>query len=414
MVMDPFEAVQQRVEEVGRRLDLDRGLIEILKRPKRELAVSFPVRMDDGSLRAFDGYRIQYNTALGPCKGGLRYHPALGLNEVRALAALMTWKCALLGLPFGGAKGGIPCNPKEMSIGEVERMTRRYVSEISIIIGPKEDILAPDVNTDERMMAWAMDTYSMNVGFSVPGVVTGKPLEVGGSPGRMEAGSRGLLYVVQDAFRDSGRKLEGSTVAIQGFGKVGGSLASLLHEQGCRVLAISDSRGGVMAEDGLDVEKLRLHKVHNGSVVDFPGGWNITHEELLSTECDLLIPAALTHVIHRHNAKDVGSGAIAEAANAPITPEADRILEQRGVMVLPDILCNAGGVTVSYFEWVQNSQYQFWGLDDVKSKLREVMLKAYGKTRELAGMEGVDMRTAAQMVALRRLAEAYELRGIFP
>ncbi len=412
--IDPFEAVKVRVEDVGRRMALGPGLIKILKRPKRELIVNFPVQMDDRTLRVFKGYRIQYNTALGPCKGGLRYLPGLSLNEVRALGALMTLKCAVVELPYGGAYGGISCNPKEMSLGELERMTRRYISEISIIIGPQEDILAPDVNTDERMMAWAMDTYSMNAGFSVPGVVTGKPPMIGGSVGRGDATARGLLYVVQQVFKDSGRDLRGSSAAVQGFGKVGSNIASLLSQEGCSVVAVSDSGGGVASDQGLDVEKLRLHKLGHGTVRDFPGGRQITKEELLATECDLLIPAALANAIHGDNAKTVGAQIVAEAANSPITPEADRLLTQQGVKVLPDILCSAGGVTVSYFEWVQDLQYYFWGLEEVRERLGEVMIKAYRRVKEVSDAEGVELRTAAYTVALRRLAEAYRLRGIFP
>ncbi|MFQ5838167.1 MAG: Glu/Leu/Phe/Val dehydrogenase [Thermoplasmata archaeon] len=414
MVTDSFKAVRERVEEAGRLLGLDRDLIEILKQPKRELAVNFPVTMDDGTLRVFAGYRVQYNTALGPCKGGIRYHPGLDLNEVRALAALMTWKCAVIGLPYGGAKGGVVCDPKELSLSELERITRRYVSEISIIIGPHEDILAPDVGTDERMMAWAMDTYSMNVGFSVPGVVTGKPSRIGGSAGRADATARGLLRVVEEAFGDMGLDVTGSRVVVQGFGKVGTNVADLFRNEGCRIVAVSDSRGGILSEKGLDVEKLRFHKLRHGTVLDFPGSRNITNEELLATDCDLLIPSALSHAIHGANAGDVRARVVAEAANGPVTGEADRILDRQGVVVLPDILCNAGGVTVSYFEWVQDLQYFFWNVEEVRSRLREVMARAYGQVREVYKSEGVKMRTAAHMVAIQRLAEAYELRGIYP
>lgn len=393
---------------------MEKGLIEILKHPKRELTVNFPVRMDDSTLRIFTGYRVQYNTALGPCKGGIRYHPDLTLRDIRALAALMTWKCALMELPFGGAKGGIPCSPKEMSLGELERMTRRFVSEISIIIGPYEDILAPDVHTDDRVMAWAMDTYSMNEGFSVPGVVTGKPQSIGGYERRGVATARGFLYVLQAAFADWGIVLEGSRVAVQGFGKVGFNVARLLQEHGCRIVAVSDSKGGVASSAGLDMEKLRLHKLKRGSVLDFPGSKRIDEDGLLTSECDILIPAALSHVIRRDTARKVRAKVVSEAANGPITPEADRVLEDAGVLVLPDILCNAGGVTASYFEWVQDLQYFFWGSGEVMERLRDVMLGAYRRTADVSKKEGVRMRTAAYMVALGRLAEAYRLRGIFP
>jgi glutamate dehydrogenase (NAD(P)+) len=414
MVMDSFREVKERVEEVGRRLGLDRGLIAILQCPKRELAVNFPVRMDDGTLRVFEGYRVQYNTALGPCKGGIRYHPSLDLDEVRALAALMTWKCAVIGLPYGGAKGGVICDPKEMSPGELERMTRRYISEISIMIGPHEDILAPDVGTDERVMAWAMDTYSMNVGFSVPGVVTGKPPRIGGSAGRGDATARGLLDVVREAFRDLGMELRGCSVAVQGLGKVGYNVARLFAQEGCRVVAVSDSSGGVLSDEGLDPGKLHIHKMGRGTVLGFPGARNITNEELLSLECDLLVPSALSRAIHEGNAKDVRAKVVAEAANGPVTREADAILDHQGVTVLPDILCNAGGVTVSYFEWVQDLQYFFWDEMEVRERLREVMVGAYRRVREMAKQEDEGMRLAAHMVAIERLAEAYELRGIYP
>lgn len=412
--MDPTEAVQQRVHEVGRRLGLDRGLIDVFKEPKRVLGVNFPVRMDDGSLRSFEGYRVHYNTVLGPCKGGLRYHPTVTLSEIKALAAIMTWKCALMGLPYGGSKGGVTCDPKEMSHGELERMTRRYVSEVSLMIGPEEDILAPDVNTGEEVMGWVMDTYSMNQGFSVPGVVTGKPYQLGGVRGRGESTARGLLYVLREVLRDSGLRLDGSTAAVQGFGKVGSNVAALLQRAGCHVTAVSDSRGAVGSKNGLDVEELRRHKGRRGTVSGFARGTPLTHEEVLAADVDILVPAALTHAINAHNAKDVEARMIVEAANAPTSPEADRILDERGITVLPDILCNAGGVTVSYFEWVQDLQRYFWGSDDVRKRLMEVMLEAYGRVARAAKEEGVGMRTAALMLALRRMSEAYEGRGFFP
>ncbi len=414
MPEDPFSAVQGRIRSVGRRLGLPKDIIEILQHPKRELSVHFPVPMDDGALEVFDGHRVQYNTVLGPCKGGLRYHPALEVAEVRALGALMTLKCAAVGIPYGGAYGGVRCDPREMSNQEVERMTRRFVSEISLIIGPQEDILAPDLHTDEDTMAWAMDTYSMQKGFSVPGVVTGKPARIGGSEGRREATARGLLTVVQAALERRGETLKGSTAAIQGFGKVGSHVARLLVQEGCRVVAVSDSQGAVHAVRGLAVEALQRHKRLRGSVVGFPGARPMERESVLEASCDLLVPAALAHALHGGNAGKVEARIVAEAANAPTTPEAERILEERGVLVLPDILCSAGGVTVSYFEWVQDLQYYFWGLDQVRERLREVMRRAYRRTQALAEERDVDMRTAAHMVALTRLAEAYAARGLFP
>ncbi len=414
MASDPFDAIKGRVEDVGRRLGLDPGLVEILNRPKRELSVNFPVRMDDDTLETFHGHRVQYNMALGPCKGGLRYHPEVDLKEIRALAALMTWKCAVVGLPYGGAYGGVACSPKEMSERELESLTRRYVSEISIIIGPQADILAPDVYTDERTMSWAMDTYSMNVGYSVPGVVTGKPSAIGGSVGRGDATARGLMFIVEEVFKDRRMNLHGATVAIQGFGKVGASLAHLLGEAGCKVVAVSDSQGGTFSEVGLDIESLRLHKLSRGRVTGFGDGQDIGGRELLELECDLLVPAALGHTIDRENAKALGARMIAEAANAPVTPEADRILDAREILLLPDILCNTGGVTVSYFEWVQDLQYYFWGLEEVTTRLRDVMLRAYRQARAVAEEEDVSLRDASYMVALRRLENAYRYRGIFP
>lgn len=414
MAEDPFSAVQARIKSVGRLLGLSRGLIEILRRPKRELSVHFPVTMDDGALQVFDGHRVQYNTVLGPCKGGLRYQPSLDLQEVRALGALMTLKCANMAIPYGGAYGGVRCDPGEMSSREMERMTRRFVSEISLIIGPHRDILAPDVSTDEETMAWSMDTYSMQQGFSVPGVVTGKPTRIGGSEGRREATARGLLFVVQAALQERGEALRGSTAAIQGFGKVGSYVAQLLAEEGCRVVAVSDSQGAVHAPGGLDVEKLQEHKRLRGSVAGLSGGRPMKPDDLPRVACDLLVPAALGSTLHEGNAGEVGARIVAEAANAPTTPAADRILEERGVLVLPDILCSAGGVTVSYFEWVQDLQYFFWGLDQVRGRLREVMQRAYRRTRSLAEAREVDLRTAAHMAALSRLAEAYAARGLFP
>lgn len=414
MVTNPYEGVRRRVEEIGRRLGLSRGLIDVFKSTRRELRVDYPVRMDDDTFQVFVGYRVHHNTALGPCKGGLRYHPDLTLDEVRTLAAIMTWKCALMGLPFGGAEGGVPCNPKEMSDGELERLTRRYVTEIGILLGPKEDILAPDIYTDERVMGWAMDTFSMNVGVTVPEVVTGKPPGLGAPLGRGDATAQGLLPVVQQALKDQGLELKGCTAAIQGFGKVGSGVAGLLQKTGCKVVAVSDSVGAVIDPAGLDVARLKRHKEANGTVRGYPGGSDLSREDIMGVDCDLLVPASLMNAIHDGNVNRVNAKVVAEAANGPVTYEADRVLEESGVLVLPDILCNAGGVTVSYFEWVQDLQHLIWGAPDLRRSVRQVTLEAYRVTQDVAREEDVSLRSAAYMVSLRHLARAYLQRGIFP
>ncbi len=413
--MSAFDIAQAQIDAVGKRLGLDPGLLEILKRPNRELTVNFPVKMDDGSIRAFTGFRVQYNQVLGPFKGGIRYHPDVTLEEVRALAAWMTWKCAVIGLPFGGAKGGVICNPKEMSPGELERLTRRFTSEISIIIGPQKDIPAPDVYTDAQVMAWLMDTYSMNEGYSVPGVVTGKPLVIGGSKGREEATSRGVMYTTREAAENLDIDLSKSTIAVQGYGNVGYNAARLFQEElGSRIIAVSDSRGGIYNPKGLDPGKVRLHKAKTGSVVEFPGSDLVTNEEVLEMECDVLVPAALEGAITSSNAPQVKADIVAEGANGPTTPEADQILFKRGITLVPDILCNAGGVTVSYFEWVQSLQHFFWSFEEVKRRLEDVIVKAFDGVWRTAQEEKVDMRTAAYIVAMKKVVDAYKIRGIYP
>ncbi len=412
---NPFEIAQAQIDGVGRRMKLDPGLLDVLKWPSRELTVNFPVKMDDGTIRVFTGYRVQYNQVLGPFKGGIRYHPDVTLDEVRALAAWMTWKCAVIGLPYGGAKGGIICNPKEMSPRELERLTRRFTSEISIIIGPHKDIPAPDVYTDPQVMAWIMDTYSMNEGYSVPGVVTGKPLVVGGSKGREEATSRGVMYSTRVVAEHLRIDLSKATIAVQGYGNVGSHAARLFHEEcGSSIVAVSDSRGGIQNPNGLDPEKVRLHKAKTGSVVGYPKSDPLTNEELLELKCDILVPSALEGAIAEDNAPHVKSKVVSEGANGPTTLEADEILFKRGITVIPDILCNAGGVTVSYFEWVQDLQHFFWTADQVKKQLEEVMVGATERVWETAKKEKVDMRTAAYIVALEKIVEAYRVRGIFP
>ena len=412
---NPFVSAKEHVDRVGKLLGLEGCVIEMLKSPRRELGVNFPVKMDNGCIRIFSGYRVQHNSARGPCKGGIRYHPNVTLDEVRALAMWMTWKCAVVGLPYGGAKGGVICNPKELSKGELERITRRYTSEISIIIGPQMDIPAPDVYTDAQTMAWIMDTYSMGVGHSVPGVVTGKPIEIGGSKGREEATSRGVMYIAQEAARVKGMDLKGARVAIQGFGNVGWNAARLLHQEGgAKVIAVSDSSGGIYNEKGLDPLSVSEHKKKTGSVQNYQGARNITNEELLELDCDVLVPAALENVITKENAPRIKAKIIVEGANGPTTPEADRMLSDKGIMIMPDILANAGGVTVSYFEWVQDLQFFFWTTDQIRERLKEIMTNAFARVHEVAESKKVDHRTAAYMLALKEVARAFELRGVYP
>lgn len=413
--LNPFEIAKSQIEKVGKYLKLEPGLLEILKSPQRELSVNFPVRMDDGSIRVFNGYRVQFNGALGPYKGGIRYHPQVNLDEVRALACWMTWKTSLMGIPYGGAKGGVICDPKKMSKAELERMTRRYTTAISTIIGPEQDIPAPDVYTDGQTMAWIMDTYSMNLGYSVPGVVTGKPLAIGGSKGRDEATSRGVVFTTREAARKIKLNLKGATVAVQGYGNVGSFAAKIFHDEyGCKVVAVSDSKGGIYSEKGFDPTEVFKFKEKNGSVVGFPGTEKISNEKILELKVDILVPAALENVITSENAGRINAKIIAEGANGPTTPAADEILHKNGVIDIPDILANGGGVTVSYFEWVQNLQHFFWTLDEVRQKLDQVITAAFNNVWEVREQHKVDMRTAAYIVAVKRVVEAYRLRGIFP
>jgi glutamate dehydrogenase (NAD(P)+) len=413
--INPFETAKKQIDIVADLLGLNGGIREVLKHPKRELTVNFPVRMDSGDLRVFTGYRVQYNMARGPTKGGIRYHPQVTLDEVRALAAWMTWKCAVVNIPYGGAKGGIICDPKSMSKSELERLTRRYASEISLIIGPEIDIPAPDVYTDAQTMAWIMDTYSMQKGYSVPGVVTGKPISLGGSEGRGEATGRGCAYVVREASKDVGLRVKGATVAVQGFGNAGSIASTLLYdEQGAVVVAASDSKGGVYKADGLNPHALEEHKHRTGSVVGFPGTKAISNEELLETKVDILIPAALENQITAKNADKIQAKIVAEAANGPTLPEADTVLFQKKITVLPDILANAGGVTVSYFEWAQDIQGYFWALEEVRQRLERVMVKSYADVHKLAVERKVHNRTAAYMLAVQRVVDAIQTRGIYP
>jgi glutamate dehydrogenase/leucine dehydrogenase len=413
--INPFETAKQQVDIVADILGLPPGVREVLKHPKRELTVNFPVRMDDGSYRVYTGHRVQYNMARGPTKGGIRYHPGVTLDEVRALAAWMTWKCAVVNIPYGGAKGGVICDPKHMSQGELERLTRRYASEIAPIIGPEMDIPAPDVYTDSQTMAWIMDTYSMVKGFSVPGVVTGKPISLGGSEGRGEATGRGCAYVVREAAPHAGVKVHGGTVAVQGFGNAGSIAAKILHdEQGAKIVAASDTKGGIWNPEGFNPHAVEAHKQKTGSVVGFPGSKPITNEEVLEAKADILIPAALENQITARNADKIHAKIVAEAANGPTVPEADKILFERKVTVLPDVLANAGGVTVSYFEWAQDIQGFYWTLEEVNQRLERVMVRSYADVHKVAEAQHVHNRTAAYVVAIQRVVDAIKLRGFYP
>ena len=412
--LNPFRIAMRQFDSAAERCGLDPGLREVLRRPRRALSLSLPVKMDDGSIHVFEGFRVQHSTARGPCKGGIRYHPNVTFDEVRALATWMTWKCAIANIPFGGAKGGIVCDPHRLSKAELERLTRRYAYEISPIIGPDRDIPAPDVYTDSQVMAWIMDTYSMTHGSSAPGVVTGKPTFLGGSYGRNEATARGCLFVIRSACEVLGINLNRATVAIQGFGNAGGIAAELLAQQGTTIIAVSDSHAGVLNRGGLDVPALIEHKAKTGSVSNFPHSDPISSEDLLELQCDILIPAALENQITLQNVDNIRAQIVCEAANGPTTPDADAVLHDRGIMVIPDILANAGGVTVSYFEWVQDLQELFWDEDDVNRRLERVMVKAFADVHATAKQYDVDMRTGAYILAIDRVARATTTRGIWP
>jgi glutamate dehydrogenase (NAD(P)+) len=412
--VNPWEMAQAQFTAAADRLKLSDDLRAILSEPKRELIVHFPVRMDNGSIRMFTGFRVQHNVNRGPAKGGIRYDAHVTLDEVKALAMWMTWKCAVVDIPYGGAKGGVICNPKELSNAELERLTRRYATEISLLIGPHSDIPAPDVNTNPQVMAWIMDTYSMHAGYTVPAVVTGKPLAIGGSEGRVEATATGVAAMVEMAARDMQMSLEGARVAVQGFGNAGSIAAKLLHKKGCRIVAVSDTGGGIYDEHGLDPDRVLLHKQEHSTVVGYADAQLVSIEGVLEVPCDILIPAATENQLTGHNAPNVQARLIAEAANGPTTPEADRIFFERGVRVIPDILANAAGVTVSYFEWVQDLQSFFWTSDQIAEKLGHVMTQAYGEVSTLAERERCDMRLAAYMLAISRVANATQLRGVYP
>ncbi|MCL0065505.1 Glu/Leu/Phe/Val dehydrogenase [Dehalococcoidia bacterium] len=425
-VASPFERVQAQIDAICERMNMDEGIQARLKKCERELVVNFPVRMDDGKVEIFTGFRVQHNDTRGPAKGGIRYHPDVTLDETRALAVWMTLKAAVVSIPYGGAKGGVICDPKIMSQGELERLTRRYASEISILIGPEKDIPAPDVGTNPQIMAWIMDTYSMNKGYSVLGVVTGKPIEIGGSKGRFDGTGRGCMLSARLAAKHLGMDLKEATVAVQGFGNVGSAAAKCLAKEGCRVVAVSDVYGGVHNPNGLDIDGLLARDASSarvgllarnretGSVIGSKDAEIITNADLLELQCDILVPAALEDQICKANAPNVRAKLIIEGANGPTTTEADEILCDNGVTVIPDVLANTGGVIVSYFEWVQGIQSFFWDEAEVNDKLQHVMVNAFEEVMSISQHEKVDMRTAAYMLAIGRLAKAITLRGIYP
>jgi len=411
---DPLDTALQQLSTTAEKLDLDYGIHEILKHPKRALIVSVPVKMDNGEVIVFKGCRVQHNDARGPYKGGIRYHPDVTLSEVTALAMWMTWKCAIVDIPYGGSKGGVCCNPKEMSIGELERLTRRYASMILDFIGPYQDVPAPDLYTDAQTMAWIVDTYSRFKGYSVPEAATGKPLVIGGLLGREEATSRGVMFCIREAAKHMRMPLKGATVAVQGFGSVGWNAAKLLSEIGCKIIAVSDSRGGIYNPKGINPEAVFAHKEKTGLVLGFRGSEKITNEELLELKCDILVPASLENQVTRSNASNVKAKLLAEAANGPTTPEADKILREEGVFIIPDILANSGGVASSYFEWAQNLTREHWTEKEVNRKLEVKMVKAFDEVYDLSKKEKVDMRTAALMLGVGRVAEAIKTLGLWP
>jgi glutamate dehydrogenase (NAD(P)+) len=412
--LNPYHMAVQQFEAAADKLSLSEDMREILRQPKRELAVNFPVRLDNGRIKTFTGYRVQHNVNCGPAKGGIRYGPDVTLEEVKALAMWMTWKCAVVGIPFGGAKGGVICDPKHMSPSELERLTRRYATEISIIIGPHSDIPAPDVNTNSQVMAWIMDTFSMHEGYSIPAVVTGKPLSIGGSEGRNDATATGVLFVTRQGARRIGMPLRGARVSIQGYGNAGAIAARLFHNEGCKIVAVSDTHGGIYNESGLDPAAVLRHKQERGSVIGYPRAQRLGVQDVLEVPCDILVPAATEGVITAENADRVQALIVSEAANGPTTPEADQILFKKGTLVIPDILANAGGVTVSYFEWVQDLQSFFWDVEEITQKLEVIMNRAFTAVADRADQYSCDMRLAANMLAISRVAEATQVRGIYP
>ena len=413
-IISPYDVAVSQFDEAADRLGLSQAMRAILRKPKRELIVNFPVRMDNGDVEMFTGYRVQHNINRGPAKGGIRFSPEVSLDEVRALAMWMTWKCAVVNIPFGGAKGGVLCDPHKLSRAELERLSRRYATEISVLIGPNSDIPAPDMNTNPQIMAWMMDTFSMHQGYSVPAVITGKPLAIGGSEGRLEATARGVQYVTCDAMLDLGMNPEECKVVIQGFGNVGSISARLLHELGCKIVGLSDIKGGVYNPHGIDIHQALHYSKEHGNLAGLPNTEAVSNWELLTLPCDVLVPAALENQLTRQNASQVKARLIIEAANGPTTPEADLILNDRGVTIVPDILANAGGVTVSYFEWVQDLQRFFWAEHEINNRLESIMTRAYQVAREKALQQETNLRMGAYLLAVARVAEATEIRGVYP
>jgi glutamate dehydrogenase (NAD(P)+) len=412
--LNPSDIAREQFNIAADLLELDERMRAVLSVPKRQLLVSIPVKMDDGSIKVFEGFRVQYNIARGPGKGGIRYHPDVSLDEVRALAAWMTWKCATVGIPYGGAKGGVRVDPHKLSQGELERLTRRYAVEISPIIGPHVDIPAPDVYTNEQTMAWIMDTISMITGGAQLGIVTGKPISLGGSLGRAEATARGCQFTIREACKLRGINLNGARVAVQGFGNAGSIAARLLHEDGAKIIAVSDTRGGIFNPKGFDPVAALKHKEKKGSVIGFKNTELITNSDLLTLHCDILVPAALENQINLDNAHQIKARIVAEAANGPVTPGADRVLFENGVFDIPDILANAGGVTVSYFEWVQDQYGFFWSDDEVNKYLEKIMVKAFHEVNDKSKQYKTHLRTGAYCLAVSRVADATRIRGIFP
>lgn len=410
--LNSFEIAQKQIKMAVDKLNLPLSAYELLKQPKRAMSVLIPVRMDDGTTKVFSGYRVQHNDALGPAKGGVRFHHDVSLDEVKALATWMTFKCAVVGIPYGGAKGGVICNPEELSKSELERLSRAYIQAVSPIIGPDKDIPAPDVNTNPQIMSWMMDEFSMIRQHNSFGVITGKPLIIGGSLGRPEATARGCVFVIEQTIQKLNLDLEGASVVIQGFGNVGGNTAKILHDKGARVVGISDVKGGIYSPLGLNPYEVNRHVEETGSVVNFRGAINITNSELLEIQCDILVPAALENQITAQNARAIKAKVVVEAANGPTTPEADRILAQKGILVVPDILANAGGVTVSYFEWVQNNMGYYWTEEEVNVKLGQIMILAFHHVYDLyESRSDINLRIAAYMLAVKRVTEGMEVRG---
>jgi len=409
-----YDVAVSQFNDAAERLGLSQPMRAILSKPKRELVVNFPVRMDNGNVEMFTGYRVQHNINRGPAKGGIRFSPLVSLDEVRALAMWMTWKCAVVGIPFGGAKGGVICDPRKMSRIELERMTRRYATEISILMGPNSDIPAPDMNTNPQVMAWIMDTYSMHQGYSVPAVITGKPLSIGGSEGRLEATARGVQVITREAMCDHDMVPEDCSVVIQGFGNVGSITARLLHEMGCKVVALSDINGGVYNPKGINIPRALRYSKEHGTLLELPDTEPVSNEDLLELPCDILIPAALENQVTLENAARIKAHLIVEAANGPTTPEAEHILYDRGIVIVPDVLANAGGVTVSYFEWVQDLQRFFWAEQEINHRLEAIMVRAYQAVQHKSHEQETNLRLGAYLLAVARVAEATELRGVYP